>query len=87
MAEVVYILSAIMSITCAGMLFRAYRVNPSHLLLWSSACFSLLAVNSLILFVDVVMFPQMDFGGILIRNIAGASAGSLLLFGLIWEIS
>jgi len=87
MAEVVYILSSIMSIMCAYMLFRAYRRNPSHLLLWSSACFTLLAVNNIILFIDVLILPEVDFGGLLIRNIAGAAAGSLLLFGLIWEIS
>ena len=87
MAELVYILSSIMSITCAIMLFRGYRASPSHILLWSSACFSLLAVNNIILFIDVLLVPDVDFGGLIIRNIAGAAAGSLLLFGLIWEIS
>ncbi len=87
MVEAVYILSSIMSLLCAGMLFRAYRSNPSHLLLWSCACFSLLAVNNVILFIDVLILPELDFNGLIMRSLAGALAGSLLLFGLIWEIS
>jgi len=87
MAEAVYILSSILSVACAFMLLRGYRKTPSHLLLWSSACFGLLAVNNVILFVDVLIFPNMDFGGLVMRNMAGAAAGSLLLFGLIWELS
>jgi hypothetical protein len=87
MAELVYTLSSIMSIACAGMLLRAYRRSPSHLLLWSCACFSFLALNNIILCIDVMILPDLDFGGVLIRNLAGALAGSLLLFGLIWEIS
>lgn len=87
MAESVYSVSTILSLACAGMLLRGYLKSPSHLLLWSSACFALLAVNNLILFLDVMIFPELDFGGLLYRNVAGALAGSLLLFGLIWELS
>lgn len=87
MAESVYILSSLLSVSCAYMLFRGYRKSPSHLLLWSSACFGLLAVNNIVLFIDVLIFPNMDFGGLMMRNLAGAAAGSLLLFGLIWELS
>jgi hypothetical protein len=87
MAEAVYVLCTLLSIICAVMLFRAYRMNPSHLLIWSAACFSLMALNNIILFVDVMILPDIDFGGVLMRNIAGAAAGSLLLFGLIWELS
>lgn len=87
MAESVYSLSTLLSLACAGMLFRGYLKTPSHLLLWSSACFGFLAVNNLILFLDVMIFPDLDFGGLMYRNVAGAIAGSLLLFGLIWELS
>ena len=86
MAVIVYILCAILSFICAGLLFRSYKKTPSHLLFWSALCFSLLALNNTILFVDLVIFPQWDFNGALLRNILGASAGSVLLFGLIWEL-
>lgn len=87
MAESVYLLCTILSIACAVMLLRGYRKTPSHLLLWSSACFGLMAVNNIILFTDVVLLPDVDFGGVVLRNVTGATAGSLLLFGLIWELS
>ena len=87
MAELVYSVSSLLSIACAIMLFRAYRATPSHLLLWSSACFGMLAINNVILFIDVIIVPEVDFNGVLLRSTAGAIAGSLLLFGLIWELS
>lgn len=87
MAESVYLICGLLSIACAVMLLRGYRQNPSHLLLWSSVAFALLALNNIILVADLIIFPAWDFGGILWRNMAGALGGSLLLFGLIWEIS
>jgi hypothetical protein len=87
MAEIVYILSSILSIACAVLLYRGYRKNPSHLLLWSSLCFGLLAVNGTILFFDLVILPDINFNGIFWRNLISATAGSVLLFGLIWEMT
>ncbi len=87
MAEIVYALCAFMSIMCAGLLFRAYRRSPSHLLLWGSLCFGILAMNNVILFVDVIILPEVEFNGGLWRSLTGAVAGSLLLFGLIWEMT
>jgi hypothetical protein len=85
-AEIVYILCAIFSLICAGLLFRSYKTTSSHLLFWSALCFGFLALNNIILFVDLVMLPNVEFNGSLYRNICGATAGSLLLFGLIWEL-
>lgn len=87
MAEIVYILCGISSMACAALLFRSYRQTRSHLLFWSGICFGFLALNNMVLFVDLVMLPNLDFNGSLVRNIFGASAGSVLLFGLIWELS
>ncbi len=87
MAESVYIICMVLSVACAAMLFRGYLKNPSHLLLWSSACFGIMAVNNVILLIDVLVLPDIEFGGLYMRNITGAVAGSLLLFGLIWEMS
>lgn len=87
MAEIVYILCGIFSVICAALLFRSYRLSPSHLLFWSGLCFGFLALNNIILFLDLVLLPNLEFSGSLIRNICGASAGSVLLFGLIWELT
>lgn len=87
MAEYVYFLCALTSVACATFLFRGFRKSHSRLLLWSSLSFGLLAFNNIVLFVDVILLPNLDFGGIYLRNASGALAGSLLLFGLIWEVT
>lgn len=87
MAEIVYFLCAILSMSCAFLLFRGYRRTRTSLLLWSSVCFGLLAANNLILFVDLVILPDLEFNGIFWRNVIGAFAGGTLLYGLIWELT
>jgi hypothetical protein len=71
-AQAVYILSGVLSVACALMLFRGYRRTASVLLLWSSMCFGLLAINNAILIVDLVIFPNMDINGLFWRNLVGA---------------
>ena len=87
MAEGVYVLCALMSIACAVMLMRGYSRARSHLLLWSSLCFLGLALNNAVLFLDMLVFPDVEFNGAFWRNLLSASSGSLLLFGLIWELT
>lgn len=87
MAEVVYILCSLSSILCAALLFRGYMRQPSHLLLWSSICFGLMAINGTILAVDLVIFPEVNFNGFMWRNLFAGCGGFVLLFGLIWEMT
>lgn len=87
MAESVYVLCALMSFACAFLLLRAHSVSGSRLLLWSGLCFGFLALNNIVLVVDLVILPEIDFQGSIWRNGIGAVAGSLLLFGLIWELT
>lgn len=87
MAEVVYILCAVMCIGCAVLLFRGYRRSATQLLFWSALCFLFLSLNNIVLVVDLLLLPNIEFYGLEIRNIFSATAGSLLLFGLIWEVT
>ena len=87
MAESVYILCALMSIVCAFLLLRGSRSSGSRLLLWGSLCFGFLALNNIVLVVDLVILPDLDFRGNIWRSCISATAGSLLLFGLIWELT
>jgi hypothetical protein len=82
-AEAVYILCTLTSAACAVLLLRGYARSGARLLLWSGLCFILLAMNNVLLFMDKVVFPNIDFGG---WRTATALAGlALLAFGLIWE--
>lgn len=84
MPEAVYLLCALTSVLCAGLLIRSYRANKSKLLLWSTLCFSGLAINNILLFVDKVLTPpSVDL--MLFRSLAALIAFVTLLIGLIWE--
>ena len=83
MAELVYVLCALTSVLCAGLLLRSYRANRSRLLLWSTLCFIVLAINNILLFVDLVLVPGIDMR--LVRSGSALVALMLLTIGLIWE--
>jgi uncharacterized membrane protein len=83
MASVVYALCALTSLACALLLLRAYVSNPAKLLLWSCLCFVGLAINNVLLFVDLVVVPSVDLS--IYRDLSAASAIMLLLVGLIWH--
>ena len=48
------------SLLCAYLLLRAYFRSRSRLLIWSSICFGMLALNNLVLAVDVLLLPEND---------------------------
>jgi Family of unknown function (DUF5985) len=84
MAELVYLLCAATSTACAVLLFRGgYRQSGTQLLFWSGLCFAGLALNNILLFVDLVMVPDVDLG--LLRSGISLAAMIVLLFGLVWE--
>src|SRR4051794_27684850 len=87
MAEIVYLLCAVLSLVCAGMLLRGYLKSRTTLLLWSALCFAFIAANNIFLFVDLAMLPDLDLHGPFWRSFLAAGGGSVLLFGLIWEIT
>lgn len=83
MAEVVYVLCALASIACAALLLRGYLANRTRLLFWSSLCFFGLAINNVLLFVDLVLIPDVDLA--LVRAAVAVAALMVLILGLIWE--
>ena len=83
MAEAVYLLCALTSIFCAGLLWRSYRRARTRLLMWSTACFVGLAINNILLFVDLVIFRDVDLTPV--RSGVALVAVALLVIGLTWE--
>jgi hypothetical protein len=83
MAAAVYILGTLVAFSCGLLLLRGYLRSRQRLLLWSSLCFFGLSVSNLLVFLDLVLFPEQDL--YLWRLATGAIAMLLLLYGLIWE--
>jgi len=82
-AEAVYLLCALTSLTAATLLLRYYRERRTTLLLWSVFAFAGLALNNALLYVDLVMFAGVDLS--LYRAAVGAVAMLALVCGLVWE--
>lgn len=83
MAEIVYVLCGVASLACAVLLWRGYVRNRAKLLLWSSLCFVGLTFNNGLLFVDKVVFPDLNLS--LPRSAAALAGMLLLLYGLVWD--
>lgn len=83
MRTAVYLLNLGTNLLCAFLLLRAYRRVMKRLLLWSGLCFAGLALSSAMVFVDLVVLPQMDLFPV--RLALGITAMGLLIYGLIFE--
>lgn len=83
MAAAVYLFGIIVTLVCAVLLLRGYRRGKKRLLLWTGVCFTGLTVTNLLLFVDLVLVPEVDL--YLWRLIAATISMGFMLYGLIWE--
>ena len=82
---IVYTLCFITSSACAFLLGRSYSKTGARLLLWSALCFFFLAINNLLLVVDLVFLPvnvDLRFA----RLITALVAICVLLFGFVWDL-
>lgn len=82
-STIVYILCAATSAACAALLVRGYRRSGARLLFWSALCFIGLALNNLMLIVDVHVWPEVDL--LTLRLLPALAGVVLLLYGLVWE--
>jgi hypothetical protein len=83
MAAAVYMLCALTSIVCATLLLRTAPRSGARLLFWSGWAFACMALGNVLLFLDLVMFPQFDL--LLVRNLITLSGIVMMLYGLIFE--
>ncbi len=79
----VYVLCFLTSSVCAYLLGRSYTRTRARLLLWSALCFLFLALNNLMVVVDLLLVEGVSFA---LPRLALALGGiCLLLYGLIWD--
>jgi len=82
-ASIVYVLCAIASGICTGLLWRGYRRSGARLLWWSTWCFAGLFVNNVLLVIDLRVLMGVDLS--VIRTLPALLGVACLLFGFIWE--
>ena len=83
MSAALYLLNFAVNMLCSILLLRAYRRVMKRLLLWSGLCFAGLALSSAMVFVDLIMLPQIDLFPV--RLGIGIAALALMVYGLIFE--
>lgn len=82
---VVYGLCLLASLLCAGLLFRAWAKARTRLLLWTAVSFGFMALNNLLLVVDLVLLPtQVQLWWV--RQLVLAVAIGVLIYAFIWEV-
>lgn len=80
---IVYCLCFLTSAVCASLLGRMFVKSGARMLFWSAACFFLLAIVNLVVILDLLVFPEIDFRTA--RLWLSLAAVSLLLFGFTWD--
>ena len=80
---VVFSLCFLTSAACAGLLARAFLRQRVRLLLTSAICFIFLALNNLLVVVDLLLLPDIDL--LLWRQVAALFAVIVLLAGFVWD--
>lgn len=78
-----YALAVLSSLACAVMLFRGYARRRVRLLMWSAICFVGLTISNVALFVDLIIFPEIDLR--LARLLPALTGMVCLLYGFICD--
>jgi hypothetical protein len=81
---IIYLLCVAASLLCAYLLVLAYRANRTEVLIWSALCFVLLAVNNLVIAIDILLLPTIDLT--IVQLTTSLAAAAVLLYGFIWKL-
>lgn len=80
---ILYSLAILSSLACTVLLFRGYLLRRVRLLMWSAVCFTGLTVNNVVLFVDMLIGPDVDLRPF--RLLAALVGMLFLLYGFIYD--
>lgn len=83
LGAIIYGLCTATATCCAGLLARAFVASRARLLLWGSICFSLLAINNLVLVLDLMLLSSINL--FIVRNLSALLAVSAMLYGLVCD--
>lgn len=83
MAPFVFILSTLTALACAVLLLRAYARTKTRLLLLSGICFAGLSLNNALVFIDLIIVPQVSL--VWLRTAIAIASLLVLIGGLVWD--
>ena len=83
MPGLVYILCGLTSLLSGALLLRGALSRGGGLLLWSSLCFFCMAANNALLYLNFIVFPEVDL--LMAARLATLVGIVLLNIGLIWH--
>lgn len=83
MDKIVYSLCIMTSATCAFLLLRGYLKTKMRLLLWSTICFICLMLSNTMIYIDLIVYPEVDL--LAIRHLITILGLSVLIYGMIQE--
>lgn len=79
----VYSLCFLTSTICAWLLLRSYARVGNRILFWTGLCFICLAINNLIVILDMYVILDRDLG---VQRLVPSVAGvSVLIYGFVWR--
>lgn len=84
MEGAIYLLCAATALACCLLLLRGYWRSGVRLLLWCGLFFLAMSVENVMLFFDLIVFPEVPLAATHIT--AGMIGVLLLLYGLICEV-
>jgi hydrogenase/urease accessory protein HupE len=84
-AEATYLSCGVISLVAAVLLLRYYRTRRTRLLLWSCIAFVGLAINNVLVYLDLGLLPSVDLS--ILRTAAGACGMLALAYALATEPS
>jgi hypothetical protein len=79
---ILFALAVLTSLACTLLLYRGYRNTRLRILLWSALCFVCLTANNLLLFVDLILLPDVADLRVL-RHATALTGMAFLLYGFI----
>lgn len=84
MSALVYFLCTLTSLVCVILLGRAYMNTKAKLLFWCSIGFAGMTLNNAFLFLDIIVFPDVNYI-INFRTVPAVAGMIAMIYGLIVE--
>lgn len=78
-----FTVACLTSFACMALLFRSYFQSRQRILLWSALCFVGQTVTNIVLFVDVIVLPDVDLR--LLRVVAALIGMLCLIYAFATE--